>query len=58
MENFMEIIIVIMAGATGFMNIFYGFKKYTMPATRVQGMTSVIIGMLIWVVGIYFLQTL
>ena len=54
----MEIIIVIMAGATGFMNIFYGFKKYMMPATRVQGMTSVIIGMLIWVVGIYFLQTL
>ena len=54
----MEIIIVIMAAAAGFMNIFYGFKKYMMPATRVQGMTSVIIGMLIWVVGIYFLQTL
>ncbi len=58
MTNFMEIIIVIMAVAAGFMNIFYGFKKYMVPATRVQGMTSMIVGMLIWVVGIYFFQNL
>ncbi len=58
MTNLVEIAIILMAGAAGLMNISNGLKKYIVPATRVQGMLYIIIGMIIWAVGIYFFQGL